>query len=75
MNDFDNILTPTYQISSRSKLIKIMSATPMSVVAYARSVDISVQSLLRFLRGGTASYKVIMKIDRYIQDDLEMRCS
>lgn len=69
LNDFDNILTPAYQISSRTKLIKLMGVTPMSVAAYARGIEISVQSLLRFLRGGTASYKVIMKIERYIEDN------
>lgn len=69
LNDFDNILTPAYQISSRERLIKIMGIKPMSIAAYARGIEISVQSLLRFLRGGTASYKVIMKIDRYIEDN------
>lgn len=68
-NDFDNVLSQAYQISTRTNLKSLMANRPMSVAAYSRAVGISVQSLFRFLRGGLGSYKVIMKIDKYIEDN------
>ncbi len=67
LTDFEDMLTKEYQDKTRTNLNQIMSKNPRSLREYAESMDIAVNSLIKFLKGNVMSYVVIMKIDNFIK--------
>lgn len=67
--EFDDMLSHAYQSRTRERLLSLMAKRPMSVAAYARGTNMSVQTMLKFLRGGTASFVTINKIERYLGEN------